>query len=57
MGCRRKKGKINGLSNHWNRGTPDAHPKVPTHKRRERHDTTTVGRIGVDIYKATKCDV
>ena len=57
MGCRQQKGKINGLSNHWIRGTPDAHPKVPPHKCREHHDTTTVGRIGVDIYTATKCDV
>ena len=50
-GMRQTERKINGLSNHWNRGTPDAHPKVPPRKRREHHDTTTVGRIGVDISR------
>ena len=56
MGHCGQEGKINGVPNNWNRRTQDAHPKIPTHKRREHHDTTTVGRIRVDIYKTKECN-
>ena len=49
IGRCRQKGKINGIPNHWNRRMQDGHQKIPPHKRREHHDKTTVGRIGVDI--------
>ena len=41
---------IDDLPDHWSRRTQNAYAKIPTHQRRQHHETTNAGTTEIDVH-------